>query len=81
MSTATLRTKSFPELGPGGRRFVVDCRHGTTTVDQYVPDNHDPVLTDRHLIAYAVARHELEEGCGCARGLDTLARSGRGARA
>jgi hypothetical protein len=35
--TATLRSTTPPELGLGGRRLVIDCRHGTTYVDQFIP--------------------------------------------
>jgi hypothetical protein len=82
--TATLRSTTPPELGPGGRRLVIDCRHGTTFVDQFIPHAAVPVvLSERAMIAIAVERHELEEGCGCAKGLDTRARPTRwkGARA
>lgn len=72
--TATLRFTSPAELGAGGRRLVVDCQHGTTYLDQLVPRVGAVGLTERAMIAIAIERHELEEGCGCARGLDTLTR-------
>lgn len=76
--TATLHSRSAPDLGPGGRRLVIDCQHGTTYVDQFVPGSGGATLTERQMIAVAVERHEVEEACGCARGLDTLTRSRRG---
>jgi hypothetical protein len=80
--TATLRSTTAPELGPGGRRLVIDCRHGTTYIDQFIPPTGSPVvLSERAMVALAVTRHEAEEGCGCARGLDTLVRAKRGASA
>lgn len=79
--TATLRSRAAPELGPDGRRLVVDCRHGTTLVDLVASPRRDVALTERQMIAVAVARHEAEEGCGCALGLDTLTRAPRGGRA
>ncbi len=77
--TATLRSRHAPELGTEGRRLVIDCRHGTTYVDQFTPAGTVAFLTERQMIAIAVERHEDEEGCGCARGLDTLSRA-RGRR-
>lgn len=80
MSTATLRFESIPDF-PEVVRLVVDCRHGTTYCDQFTPVGMSQVISERTMIAWAVERHELEEGCGCARGLDTLTRARRGARA
>jgi hypothetical protein len=79
--TATLRSSAIPGLGVGSRRLVVDCRHGTTYVDQFIPPGTATVFSERSMIAIAVERHEIEEGCGCARGLDTLARVRKGMRA
>ena len=73
--TATLRSQRVPELGPEGRRLVIDCRHGTTYAHQFTPAGAVAFLSERQMIAIAVERHEDEEGCGCARGLDTLSRS------
>ncbi len=78
--TATLRSRHVPELGPEGRRLVIDCRHGTTYLHQFTPAAPVAFLTERQMIAIAVERHEEEEGCGCARGLDTLSRA-RGRKA
>ena len=60
--------------GPhGSRRVLLDCPHGTTTLD-LLGDPRAERLDDRALIAMAIARHEDEEGCGCVRGLDTVNR-------
>ena len=80
MNAATLRFSTPPDY-PEVIRLVIDCRHGTTYIDQFTPDGMTIAVTDRAMIALGIARHELEEGCGCARGLDTLTRTRRGARA
>jgi hypothetical protein len=65
--TAVIRSENVPDLDPPGQRIVVDCRHGTTEVVLVRAGRAGP-RTEDELIALAVARHEAEEGCGCALG-------------
>lgn len=70
---ATARVTTAPDLGPDGRRLVIDCRHGTSTVSLIVPPGADPGLADPELLALALDYHEAAEGCGCAHDLAALA--------
>jgi hypothetical protein len=64
--------------GPhGSRRVLLDCPHGTTTLD-LLGDPSSERLDDRVLIAIAMTRHEADEGCGCVRGIDTVNPRSRG---
>jgi hypothetical protein len=65
--TATLRYHT-PRVGV--RCLIVDCPHGTTHATTLVDGE---VLTEALVVRMAIAKHEDEEHCGCARGLDTLA--------
>lgn len=75
--TARLRWHHTPEV-PDAHVLILDCPHGTTTA---VASEADRVLNDAQIIAVAIAVHEGEEACSCARGIGTLARGRRGARA
>lgn len=62
--TATIRLTPPRDLGPG-LRVVIDCRHGTTTIDQLIQPGRSLLVPERVMVAMAVERHEAEEGCGC----------------
>jgi len=66
--TATLRWSVTPGISDG-RRLVLECRHGTTTVDVFGPER----LTEAQIVRLAIVKHETEETCGCVHGIDTLA--------
>jgi hypothetical protein len=64
MSEATAVVEALSGLGPGGKRAVVDCRHGTTTVHLMQPPEGGP-LTDGDVIRVALVQHFDAEGCAC----------------
>jgi hypothetical protein len=62
MSAATFTVSAAPELGTGGTRLVLDCRHGTTTLVLIAAGAHIP---ETDLLRLALVRHDAEEGCTC----------------
>jgi hypothetical protein len=60
---ATLDVVGMPEVGPGVRRVVVDCRHGTTTAP-FLPGG-TVNLESAELLSIALAKHQSEERCAC----------------
>lgn len=66
MMAAALTVRPAPEAGPDARRFVVDCRHGTTEA-YLVPGA--VALAEAQVIRYLLQRHYAEECCACTAGL------------
>ena len=59
-TTARLFIDDLPEVGDGVKRYVVDCKWGTTTL-LYVQGS-DFNLPEQHRISVVLQRHE--DGCG-----------------
>jgi hypothetical protein len=70
MSTATLTAEPAPDLAPGARQIIVDCRHGRTELTIIPP--RDPAAYRPHeaaCVRLALLKHYTNEGCRCTRKL------------
>jgi hypothetical protein len=70
--SATLKIDRYPDIGPGARVVVVDCRHGTTQIA--VVEAPGLSVPDQALVHAVLRRHYVEESCCCTR--DLCRRSG-----
>jgi hypothetical protein len=68
MSLAKLVTRPSDARYGGHKSISVDCEHGETTIAVIQPVGA-PTVSEQTVIATAVARHYLEEGCRCTRKL------------
>lgn len=62
MSQATLK---ISDLRSGMKRFVIDCRHATTTGHAVNTES----IGEAAVVAGLVMKHYAEEGCDCTREL------------
>ena len=65
---ATLTATDAPEIGPGWRRIVVDCRHGTSTGHVRSAPSQSlaaPQFSDAMIVRALLLKHHAEEGCRC----------------
>ena len=68
--SATPTALPAPDLAPGARQIIVDCRHGTTTLAIVPP--RDPGAYKPYeaaCVRLALLKHWSEEGCNCTRQL------------
>ena len=68
-TTATLQIHDLPELGPTGRRVVLDCKHGTTRVMSVNAPPPALQLAEEDNVRMALLKHYAEERCRCVRRL------------
>ena len=68
MSKATLIAEDAIEHGPGVRRLVLDCPHGTSTAHLVSPPGAPP-LGDATIVQMLLLRHFEAERCRCTRSL------------
>lgn len=66
MAHAILTITPAPAIGPGGRKLVIDCPHGTTT-GHLLPGL--PSVSQTDVLQLLLIRHDAAERCRCTRKL------------